>query len=44
MQSCLGDLNLSTCLIYLDDVVDFPPMLERLEEGYGFKLGGTVWP
>ena len=48
MESCLGDLNFHTCLVYLDDVIVFarifPEMLERLEEvlqclrEYGLKL------
>ena len=48
MESCLGDLNFRTCLVYLDDVIvfarSFPEMLERLEEvlrrlgEYGLKL------
>ena len=35
MESCPGDLNFRTCLVYLDDVTvfarSFPEMLERLE-------------
>ena len=35
MESCLGDLNLNWCIIYLDDIVVFSPTvdehLERLE-------------
>lgn len=48
MESCLGDLNFRTCLIYLDDVIvfarSFLEMLQRLEEvlqrlgQYGLKL------
>ena len=29
MQNCLGELNLTYCLIYLDDVIIFPKMEEE---------------
>ena len=29
MQNCLGELNLTYCLIYLDDVIVFSEMPER---------------
>ena len=48
METCLGDLNLHLCIIYLDDIVIFPKdlasHLERLEavfwklEEAGLKL------
>ena len=48
METCLGDLNLYWCIIYLDDIVifskDLASHLQRLEavfwklEGAGLKL------
>ena len=47
MQNCLGELNLTYCLIYLDDVIIFSQMEEHLERmqvvfdrlrEYGLKL------
>ena len=29
MESCLGDLNLNWCIIYLDDVVVYAPTMEE---------------
>ena len=43
METCLGDLNLHWCIIYLDDIVifskDLVSQLERLEAVF-WKLGG----
>ena len=38
MESCLGELHLNWCIIYLDDIIIFSKMpkehVERLREGY----------
>ena len=40
MQSCLGELNLLYCLIYLDDV----PMFSHTEEEHLHQLCGNFLP
>ena len=39
METCLGDLNLHWCIIYLDDIVIFPKDLA----GYLERLEAVFW-
>ena len=43
METCLRDLNLNCCIIYLDDIVilskDLPSHLKRLEEDHVPDIG-----